>query len=854
MRRNTMRGVLLVGTAIGLATPAFAQESGLAVEEIVVTAQKREQALQDVPMAVSAVAGETLQDAGVTSVQGLTSLVPSLSATQSNQPVHQSYRIRGIGSDPNTPTFEPDVALFIDGVYMPRTGLGVDDLVDLERVEVLKGPQSTLYGKNATAGVVNIVTAGPSDSFAARLEGSLSSIEGGRDAIAWRLAGSITGPIGERARGRLTGVYYDAGPTYENLTAGVRDANSMRRYAVRGQLEVDLNDLTTLNLTAAHTEMFDTDTTNADLYYGAPGEGGAYDVDHHPVLTGLLGVTPCADNNPTNRVICSSDPTRSTSRTDMVSAALTSDLGFATLTSITAWSQYRSMGVTTDIDQISLPLASVRDVQEGDSVSQEIRLVSPSGGAVEWLAGAYYLKSEFARGDHGRSPFFTLQPGAALLPLPLPASTAAALAPLSAGVASLNPLMGALGIPTISTPVTSGLVLGQSGDRGYLDSRTESEYFAVFGQATLAFNDRFSATVGLRWQTEDKTASLDNRAVTSPNPYVVNAQASLNALLAHPATPAPVKAQLPMLIGAFASLSGVNILNGVLTPSGVNGVLPPDSSDNLTWTVTGSYTPNDDTLIYATVARGSKSGGHNIGFGNAPAAARPFRGETVTNYEVGAKLDLFDRRARIALAAFHTEYEDYQNAGFVGLQFLVNNAEAVTVDGFEFDGVFALAEGLTATAGATVLDARFEDYDGGACYFGRAPDSLPVGGVFTSCSLSGMRMPLTPRVRLTSSLQYERTVSLGEVYARADASWQSDMNTNAASLDPRGVQEGLGLLNARLGLRTDNDLDLSVWANNLTNETTVQLSGVMNLFNTRSEYQTFLGAPRQIGLTVRKSF
>ena len=155
-----------------MAQEAPAEDGGL--EEIVVTAQRREQSLQDVPMAISAVSGDTLRDAGANGIDGLAAMIPSLATVSNNQPLAQSYRIRGLGTDPHIPTFEPSVALFIDGVYMPRTGLGVDDLVDIARIEVLKGPQSTLYGKNATAGVISVVSARPASEFGGSAEASIS--------------------------------------------------------------------------------------------------------------------------------------------------------------------------------------------------------------------------------------------------------------------------------------------------------------------------------------------------------------------------------------------------------------------------------------------------------------------------------------------------------------------------------------------------------------------------------------------------------------------------------------------------------------------------------------------------------
>ncbi|RDV02455.1 TonB-dependent receptor [Sphingorhabdus pulchriflava] len=787
-----------------MAAPAMAQDSNAdeaGLEEIVVTAQRREQSLQDVPMAISAVSGETLRDAGAIGIDGLANLVPSLATVSNNQPLAQSYRIRGLGTDPNIPTFEPSVALFIDGVYLPRTGLGVEDLVDIARIEVLKGPQSTLYGKNATAGVISVVSARPSDEFGGSVEASLSNIEGGRNATAMRFAGSLTGPLSDHVRVRLTGVYYDAGASFRNLAPGAEQANEVKRYALRGQAEFDLSDAVTLNLTAARSEVLDSNGINPDLYRGVAPEP-SFVLDNNAALNALFGVTACPDNNPSNRIICTTDPNRSNSSFDMASATITADLGMATLTSITAWSQYESGLLATDIDQVSLPLFTFRDTQKGDSFSQEVRLVSPTGDTFEWLVGGYYLDTSFERGDRGQTPMFEVQ----------------AAAPR-------------FSIPGAPSPL---IVYGQNGDKGFLDSRASSKYFALFGQATYRFSDMFALTGGLRWQTETKKASINNRATFTPNP---------NLPAGHP-------------------LAGVNFLTAVLVPAAtfpagvrINGALPEVKDDNVTWNVIANFTPNDDTLIYASFARGTKSGGHNIGFGNAVPAQRGFGAEKVDNWELGGKFDLADRRARLAVSLFRSDYTNYQNAGFVGLQYLVNNADKVRVTGMEAEGTFRLADGLTMNLGGAYIDAKFRQYTGGACWFGRAPNANPTPtGVFTSCDLSGSQLPLAPKWRMTGALQYEHQLSVGELYARTDLNWQSKANVNSASLDPRHVQKAFALVNARMGMRFDNGLDLAFWASNLFDKTIVQQSGVLSFFGTTSGYQSFLGAPRQVGVTARFGF
>jgi iron complex outermembrane receptor protein len=792
----SIAAVLLANSAMAQQAPAETQE----VEVVIVTAQKREQALQSVPMSISALSSSTLRDAGATGIAGVAALVPSLALVANNQPLAQSYRIRGLGTDPNIPTFEPSVALFIDGVYMPRSGIGVDDLVDLHRVEILKGPQSTLYGKNATAGVISVFTKRPSSTFGASLEATLSQIDGGRKASATRLAGSITGPISDSVRVRITGVYYDAEPSFRNLTAA-EQANEMRRYALRGQLEFDLSDKTTFNLTVARSEVLDSNGTNPDWTRGVAPET-SFVLDNNAALNANFGVKACPDNNPTNRIICTTDPNRSNSSSDMISGTLTSELGFATLTSITGWSRYESELLATDIDQVALPLVTFRDTQAGKSLSQELRLVSSSDSDFQWLVGGYYLDTKFERGDRGRTAMFEMQAAAALFPL--------------------------------SPTLPSTVVQGQAGDKGYQDSRASSQYFALFGNSTYQLNDLFSISAGLRWQTETKKASINNRATFTPNP---------NLPVGHP-------------------LAGVNFLTAILVPSAtipagvpINGPLPTIKDDNFTWNLTANLTPNSDTLFYATYAKGSKSGGANIGFGNAIPATRSFGAESVDHWELGSKFDLANRRARVALSVFFSDYSNYQNAGFVGLQYLVNNADSVRVSGAEGEGTFKLGRGLTLNLGAALIDAEYESYKGGACWFGRAPDANPnAAGAFTSCNLSSFQLPLSPKARFNAALQYEHNMPMGEFYARTDINWQSKTNVNSASLDPRHVQDAYSLLNARLGMRFNSGLDLSLWASNISNETIVQQSGVLSFFGTTSGYQNFLGAPRQIGVTGRFTF
>jgi iron complex outermembrane recepter protein len=792
MSRQPKHRLPFMVALIAITRAADAQESAPAaapaLDEIVVTAQKREQSLQDVPMAVSALTSSMLRDAGVVSIQGVVALVPSLEVVTNDSPIDTAYRIRGVGSDADIPTFEPDVGLFVDGVYMVRSGLGIDELADIERIEVLKGPQSTLYGKNVTAGVVNVVTKAPSKSFEASLDSTVSSLDGSKDAFTYRISGSMSGPLSDRVRGRVTAVWYQQGTTVENLDPGGGNANSMKRYAARGLLDVDVAQDTLLRLSFARAEMPKSYATNPGLYYGptsiAIGEQ----------LGPLFGLGPCPVNDPNARIICASAPYQTTAHNDLAAATLTAPIGSNTLTSITAWTDYVSDNLEPDVSQVQAPIVSTYDNQQkGTSFSQELRLASANDKTLEWLGGLYYLHTSLEWGNLGRTPTFVLGPAAPYVPLD----------------PSLPP----------------DIVVGQNGDVGYQNSQAYSDYAAVFGQATWHLSERFSLTGGLRRQDERKHDSVDATSDVAPNPN-------------------PAYAGTPY--------EYLNLVTAVLSSPAGNGTYRHDS-DNWTYSATANYQPTDGGSIYATYSHGSKAGGTNIGYGSATPAQRPFADETVNNIEAGAKFSLDDQRVRLAFAAFHTVYDQFQNAGFAGLQFLVNNAAKVTVNGLEADGTIAPVRGLTLNMGVTYLRAKYDTYLGGACYFGRAPDSLPdAGGAFTACNLSGNTLPFAPDWRSTLGIQYEHATRLGALYGRADWQWSSDYHTNT-NLDPRNIQDAYSLVNLRLGLRLDDGLDVSLFSNNLFNRTVIAQDAVANLIADGS-YQRYLANPREIGLTVRQKF
>ncbi len=230
---------VLVGAIAACGGPVVQAEE-LKLDEMIVTAQKREQSLQDVPLAVSALSGAALADAGIQNMNDISRQVPVLEVQSSTSPAATNFRIRRVGNLGNIPTFEPAVGVFIDGAFRSRAVFGASELFDIERIEILRGPQSTLYGKNTTAGVIGIYTRAPTDELTGGGELSVGNVEGGAgDALSTQFKGAVSGPLTDTVRGSLSGSYAKADETMgEAIVNGGEDGNDADRYSVRGQLEL----------------------------------------------------------------------------------------------------------------------------------------------------------------------------------------------------------------------------------------------------------------------------------------------------------------------------------------------------------------------------------------------------------------------------------------------------------------------------------------------------------------------------------------------------------------------------------------------------------------------------------------
>jgi iron complex outermembrane receptor protein len=380
-----------VQDAPGTASPHRAASEPETLEEVVVTSQKRVERLQDVPLAVTAISGESLSEAGINDTSRLSSLTPSLTFTEGAQPNNRNFRIRGIGTAVFGQGFEPSVSVVVDGVVLARASQGFTDLADIERVEVLRGPQGTLFGKNATGGVINVVTKRPSSEFQATTDITVAEEQ------EYRVRTSVSGPLADTLSARLSGYYNNVGGTIHNVTYD-RDVNGHRDLGARGKLLWDPTDQLDLLFTG---EYHKTDATCCSSQYV---------LVVNPVLQQVLAPVTASWNNRQEQ-----ENTLTYANSDAWTASVEGNLKLDSLT-ITSLSAYQDFSVINNqpIDRLNTPVPlylpatnGAFDINGGTvdlhQFTEELRVTSPSSKTFSYVAGLYFLDMDLARTFQRRS-------------------------------------------------------------------------------------------------------------------------------------------------------------------------------------------------------------------------------------------------------------------------------------------------------------------------------------------------------------------------------------------------------------------------------------------------------------------
>lgn len=457
MNNKIIRASLFASAAImaGSSVPAMAQnapaDDDSANAEIIVTAQKREERLQDIPLAVSVIGGEAVANNGGITLENAQYLVPSLNFRKSGTSLNQALFLRGVGTINFSIAAEPSVAAVLDGVVLSRAGEGFTDLFDVERIEVLRGPQGTLFGKNASAGVVSIVTKRPTADFGATVEGSFFTES------EYRGRATVNIPLAANVRSRFTGFYGNYDGNVNNLTTGNK-VNGYEHYGFRGAIEADVGENVLLTLRGDYRKA--NDDCCAEIIGTTPTNAAALALAD----TGFIG----ADSRNIRQNLVT------TTKEESWGISLQADiaLGEHSLTSITSYRGWDNTEIR-DGDWLDQPYVGLNQLhdngpQTSNTFSQELRIASPTGQFLEYVVGAYYSKAESDR-------TFTRNV------ITCSASTLAAVVP------GLVPCSTASGVSTITTPA------------GTADFGSTFKNVSVFGQTTLNLSDSLRLIGGLRY-------------------------------------------------------------------------------------------------------------------------------------------------------------------------------------------------------------------------------------------------------------------------------------------------------------------------------------------------------------------
>ncbi|CAG0939738.1 Pesticin receptor [Gammaproteobacteria bacterium] len=794
----------LAVAALLAAFPAAAE-----IDEIVVVAQKREQSLQEVPIAISAYGADSLSEAGVRDIRDLAVLSPSLVLSSSQSETAGTVaRIRGIGTTGDNLGLESSVAVFIDGVYRNRNNVALTDLGEIERIEVLRGPQGTLFGKNASAGVINIITKSPDlDAYSAHADASFGNYD------YYNLSAGATGPAFGGLGFRLDGTFTKRDGFIDDLASG-SEYNDRDRYLLRAQLGGPISDDLDLRLIVDYANRDETCCASVSRVVG-------------PTAAAIAAVGGKVVNppDPYARQMYS-NPQRGYDQ-DVeewgASAEVNWDIGIGTVTSITAYRKWDS-DRSQDIDFTNADIlyrAPGTYENNFETFSQELRLAGTTG-PVDWLLGAYYINEELTFIDAVRTG--NAYEGYANLLL-----------------YGLNPVGGLTQLSTI-TGMAPGSVFVDGRGAQSDHFKQDADSWALFTHNIWNISDDLRLTIGLRYTDESK--DLDARLVAD-NPACTAAAARLAA----------VPALLPYLT-ATAQLVCTPLYNSLVDGSYAG------THDDEEWsgTIALSYDITADWLAYVSYGRGYKAGGFNLdraGFANPLMALafpppRPvitpsardleFSNETVDAYEIGSKSRLWDFLT-LNVAAFYEEFDDFQLNSFTGTGFTVSNLPKVTSKGVELEVLAQLTDSLRLQGGAAYTDARYDD------------------GTDTPAALRSQRLTNAPFWVVTAAATWEQPISdMLTGFVHGNFRFNSDMNTGS-DLDIEKEQSSYAVVDAGLGFRTnDNRWVFEVWGNNIFDRDYAQvvfdapLQGTGTGPGSTQTFNAFLGDPATWGMTVRVNF
>ena len=818
-RRSAIATAIVLCSSYSVAAPVL--------EEVIVTATIRAESLQDVPVSVNAVSGEKMMEAGISKVEDLQAYVPNL--TMSETGIGTNIYIRGIGSGIN-PGFEQSVGMYFDGVSYGRAQLTRAPFLDLERVEVLRGPQNILFGKNSIAGALSLISARPGQEFEGLVSGTYE-VETNERVLDFM----VSGPINDEFGARLAIRKREIDGHIENLTLN-RDEPQRDEQTIRLIVDWDA----TPDLSASlkmELGKFDVNGRQIEIINDQPSTsttsqftGKTYGqiLDNTVIGVGPITLaTVDADSSVLNNYQDfkrSSNGDYSYNDTHNITLNVDYAWGDHQFTFITGILGYETDELC-DCDFTGAPIFAVAAEEEYSQFSQEFRWVSPIGETFEFIGGGFYQKSEL-------DFFDSIQVSSDILPDLLNADD------LQKGGANGE------APPFDLTGGLLGLGLGGIGDAGDeirnlgtpRNFSSDTELFSVFLQTTWNITDLFRATFGVRYSYEEKDGSR--------------------------------KLELSDLsTGAIRPVGEVDTVVAKNFSAERHDLKGSRSEGNFAPSINLQYDWSDDVMLYTTLSRGYKSGGYDARSNASPEAnpVRPIQNitspdsapiivgsfeyeeEQATSFEAGAKTTLLDGAAELNIAAFYTKYDDLQVSIFDGtLGFNVGNAGAATTMGLELDGRMALTENLMMTGALAFLDFEFTDFANGQCYQGQTPDFNVSGTDY--CDYKGKSNQYVADYSGNLTFVYSTMVNKdiefrGGVYFVFTGSYNSSQN-----LDPSQEQDAYVKSNVRLSLGdVTKGWEAAFLVKNLTDETVISYSNdtplSSSIFGSTGHYG-FIETPR----------
>lgn len=808
--------------------------------EIVVTATKREQTLQETPVSVSVTTAETLEQAQIRDVLDLQTVTPSLRVSQLQNSSSSTFIIRGFGNGDNNFGIEPSVGVFIDGVFRSRSASSLNDLSNVQRIEVLNGPQSTLFGKNASAGVISVITRKPQFEFGGSVEATYGNYN------AFTVKGDVTGPITETIAFSLDGSY-NRRDGYGRIVNLDTDISNRNRWTARGQLLFEPTVDLSIRLIGDYARFDEVCCVVSTLVAGPTaaavfGVGGALSTDFFSYNTFL-------NQAPINKV----DSYGGSAQVDW-------NIGALQVTSITAYRELKNF-VDQDVDFTSADIVRETRDQKVNTVTQELRLTSDFDGPLNFLLGGFYFDesvtqdSALATGP-GARPFFALLTGnpatfnGVEAGLGLPQNSIFSAGPLTAETYSMDNRSWSV-FGTVDFEPIDGLVF--TAGFNYTDDRKD---FALTG---TAFDELANVNLVDAFITGATGGAVRTRAQFLALPAAN--QAALRAAATNPAINpllglAPFQFQPPFLTIPNAVESGRTRDDDFSYLARVAYEVTPDlnayfsyatgfkaSSVNLSRDsrpAFGDFIPGPGRSSF--LAPSSPITDAGIGVVNLTTGSRFAGPEDAEVYEIGLKGSYPGLDFNLAL--FDQTIKGFQSFLFTGTGFQLSNAGEQSVTGFEFSSTITPTRPLVFTFALTYLDAIFDSFV-----------SSPVG------DLSGRRPGGVPEFSIATSATYThefgasgtRLISRIDYHHESNVAINNGLPTfNAALGNTRIFKREVNLVNASVTLALANGLEVGAWARNLLDD-----EYILTVFDGVAQSGTVSGypsPPRTYGAVVRFKF